>query len=250
MKNILNDVDEANEQRPLSRRNALRNAGLMLGSAVVGGSFLSRAGAQTSAGQPSRGDILTQPPVGTVDGEGMSMARAAFGDLVMPRTDVEILNFALILEYLEADYYARAIAAHERRPYLKRRVPEIATKLRDDENAHVVAIQERIRELGAAPVARPQFQFPAETFISEVAFLDLAATFEQNGVGAYLDAAPKLKSGPVLRFAASIYGVEARHTSMIRMASGRLAAPSALETPLSALEVATRSAPFILPSAM
>ena len=242
-----NTHPEREEARPMSRRAAFRSAGLLLGG-VVGASVLGRANAQNSA-LPTRGDILTRPPVGMPGGEGEMMARAAFGDLVMPRTDVEILNFALILEYLEADYYSRAVAAHERRPYFKNRVAEIAVKLRDDENTHVVAVADRIRELGGTPVARPQFQFPGETFISEVAFLDLAATLEQNGVGAYLDAAPKLKNGKVLRFAASIYGIEARHTGIVRMASGRMGAPAALETPLSALEVATRSAPFIITAA-
>ncbi len=253
--NIQNTAGDTAGQEPMdkamSRRAAFRNAGLMvggalLGSGTLGGGLLSRSEAQMSGAAPASGDILTKPPVGSRQGEGAALARAVFGNLATPRTDVEILNFALILEFLEADYYARAVEVNMRRPYLKRRVPELAQKLRDDENTHAVAITARIQELGGTPVSRPSFQFPAETFISEVAFLDLAATFEQNGVGAYLGAAPLVKRGDVLRFAASIYGVEARHTSLIRMASGRLASPAALESPLSALEVATRSAPFIV----
>lgn len=251
--NILKDEQPEAE---VTRRSALRNAGLLVGGALLGMGWSNKATAQNSGAMPTRGDILINPSeVGEPDSrarrdavtaEGVAMARAVFGNLATPRNDIEILNFALLLEHLEADYYARAVEAHRQRPYLQPRAAELAQKLRDDENVHVVAVTQRIQELGGTPVAKPRFQFPAETFVSQTSFLDLAGTFEQNGVGAYLDAAPKLKRPEVLRFAASIYGVEARHTSMIRYVSGRLAAPSALETPLSALEVATRSTPFII----
>ncbi len=233
-------------QEHLTRRAALRQAGAMAVGALAGGALLSKSSvvlAQDSPAQTSPNDVLTKPQA---RGDMADVDTSIFGNLVNLASDVDILNFALILEHLEAEFYVRAVDAHLRRPYLKRQVPELAARLRDDERAHVVAISQRIQELGGTPVAKPVFQFPAEAFISEVAFLDLSGTLEQNGVSAYLGAAPRVKGRGVLRFAASIYGIEARHTAMIRYVSGRTGAPASLETPASATEIATRSAPFIV----
>ena len=70
--------------------------------------------------------------------------------------------------------------------------------------------------------------------------------FEVTGTGAYLGAAPKVDSNDALKFAASIYGIEARHTGLIRMMAGMDPAPTALEIPLEVPEVQQRVAPFII----
>jgi len=229
---------EANVEETNSRRTALSQAGLLAGGLIVGGSLLGRAkSAQADDKMMNKtAGMMAVPPI----------AMATFGSLLTPKSDADILNFALILEHLEADFYTRAVQAHATRPYLNGRVPALAQKLRDDENAHVLAIQQRVTDLGGTPVGKPTFQFPSEVFVSQVAFLDFSATLEQTGVGAYLGAAPMIKYRDVLRFAASIYGIEARHTSMIRFAAGRVAAPDALEAPLSMMDVATHVAPLIL----
>lgn len=161
-------------------------------------------------------------------------------------SDADILNFALGLEFLEAEFYARVVAANNARPYLSPEVARAAQGLANDEAAHVTAILDVIGRAGGTPVAKPNFQFPANVFISQIAFLDLAATFEVTGTGAYLGAAPKLDSVDALKFAASIYGIEARHTGLIRMLNGLNPVPTALEVPLEVPEVQRRVAPFII----
>ncbi len=161
-------------------------------------------------------------------------------------SDADILNFALGLEYLEATFYAQIVAANNARTFLTPEVAKVAQGIADDEAAHVTAILDVIGRAGGTPVAKPAFQFPANVFISQIAFLDLAATFEVTGTGAYLGAAPKLDSTDALKFAASIYGIETRHTGIIRMLNGLNPAPTALEIPLEVPEVQRRVAPFII----
>ncbi len=244
-----------------SRRQTFNRAGAFAGAAVLGAAVMGRrAQAQTSTNEviivPNAGDPAPMATDGTMTGGAMmgtGMAAGAtpsnpFGNLVNLASDVDIFNFALILEYLEADFYNRAVNANTQRAYLKGRVIDVAQKLASDENAHVEAITRRIGQLGGTPVASPSFQFPSEVFISEVAFLDLAGTLEQNGVHAYLGAAPKIRNRDNLRFAASIYGIEARHTGLIRLVSGRTFSPDSVESPLPASEIANRSLAFIIPS--
>jgi len=159
--------------------------------------------------------------------------------------DVAILNFALGLEYLEATFYAQVVAAHKARPYLTPASFNAAQKLAADEAAHVEAILEILTARGATPVAKPAFKFPPAVFISNLAFLDTASALEETGVGAYSGAAPQVQSKDVLKFAASVYGIETRHASLIRLMSGRPIAPNDIEIPLTMDEVLQRVQPFL-----
>jgi len=160
-------------------------------------------------------------------------------------SDVAILNFALGLEYLEATFYAQVVAAHQARPYLTPMSYNAAQKLAADEAAHVAAILEILTARGATPVAKPAFKFPPAVFYSNLAFLDTASALEETGVGAYSGAAPQVQSKDVLKFAASVYGIETRHASLIRLMSGRPIAPNDIEIPLTMDEVLQRVQPFL-----
>ncbi len=124
--------------------------------------------------------------------------------------DLEIANFALTLEYLEAEYYAIALdtglLSGEALTYIQ------ATA--DHENQHVEALIALITEAGGTPVAKPEFDF-GDAFASADSIISLAATLEITGVGAYLGAAPLISGPAVLAAAASIAGVEAEHVVAI-----------------------------------
>ena len=160
--------------------------------------------------------------------------------------DVEILNYALTLEYLEADFYNRVAAAQMAKPYLKPRVAEVAMILQRDENTHVAAVTDMITKLGGTPVAKPTFQFPNEPFMENNSFLRFSADLEATGVMAYLGQGKRVKRDDVLAFAASIYGNEARHVGLIRFLWGPQFAPEPIEEPKSMREILAKVSPYIV----
>lgn len=237
------------EARDNSRRQWLRHAGLVTGLALAGGLAKNAFAQDTMMKDDAMADpAIADPNMSAVtennpNSPGETIASAAMNPAA---SDVDILNFALGLEFLEADFYARVVEANQKRNYLPPMVAMAATKLAADEQAHVDAILELLQKAGATPVAKPGFQFPANVFLSPIAFLDLAATFEVTGTGAYLGAAPMVKGKDALRFAASIYGIEARHTGLIRHLGGMVFSPAAMETPLDMETVLNRVKPFII----
>ena len=70
--------------------------------------------------------------------------------------DVDILNFALTLEYLEAAFYAQAL---KQVSGLGGEAKKIATTLRDNEDQHVAALTSTIKDLGGKPVKAPGVDF-------------------------------------------------------------------------------------------
>jgi rubrerythrin len=153
--------------------------------------------------------------------------------------DVEILNFALTLEYLEADFYnvkGKSLGlSGEARKYAK--------EFGAEEAAHVSALSAAIKQLGGKPVAKPSFVFPAT---SEKSFLALASVLENTGVGAYNGAAPSLQSKQVLASAGSIVQIEARHAAAIDLLIGKSPTPSeGFDKPLTKATVLGAVKPLI-----
>jgi hypothetical protein len=206
------------EARPMDweagRRSFLKSLGIAAGAAVLG----SRALSETAEAQ-------------TV-------------------TDVDILNFALNLEYLEAEFYLRAaygdgldfadttgtgtrgdVVGGKTVPFVTPAIRNYAKEIANDERKHVLFLRSA---LGSAKVARPKINLRASftaaaraaglidnsstfsPFDNETAFLIGAFIFEDVGVTAYKGAARLLSNKDVLEAAAGILAVEAYHAGMIR----------------------------------
>ncbi|HET7455802.1 MAG TPA: ferritin-like domain-containing protein [Solirubrobacterales bacterium] len=153
-------------------------------------------------------------------------------------SDVDILNFALTLEYLEAKFYEEAKTRAKPSGELK----SLVNLLADDEQQHVEALTATIKQLGGKPVAEPKFDFP---YSGTGGFLKLAQTFEDTGVSAYNGAAPMIKSKEVLAAAGGIVQVEARHAAAIRLQNKTEPAPAAFDTPLDEKQVLKAVEPFL-----
>ena len=214
-------MSEFDEVRTLpiksNRRKLLRNAGLGTAFAAASGLGLFSSGRAQAAAAP---------------------------------TDTDILNFALNLEYLEAEFYLFAVngtglpssdingvgatgnvVGGAAVPFATPAIQQYAKAIATDELAHVEFLRSA---LGSAAVARPGIDLynsfntaavaagliqPGQTFnpfADEVSFLLGAYIFEDVGVTAYNGAAPLIQSKAYLAAAASILAVEAYHAGSIR----------------------------------
>lgn len=174
---------------------------------------------------------------------GAKWAFAQEGDFEGP---IDVLNYALTLEFLEAEFYRQGNSAG----LLDGKAAEYLRTIQTDEEAHVTTIQDTIAQLGGDAVPAPAVDF-GPAFASGDSYLETAFTFENLGVAAYLGAAPSLfQEKELLTAAASIFGVEARHAAIIGQLQGKPAEGGvymgAFETAMTRDEVLSAAAPFIV----
>ena len=166
------------------------------------------------------------------------MVRKAFGQASMG--DIDILNYALTLEYLEAAFYEGAAKT----PGLSKEVAGYVKTFGAEEQEHVDALSTTIKDLGGTPVEAPQADF-GDAFSSAEKLIPLAITFEDVGVSAYNGAAPEIESKELLATAGGIVQVEARHAATIRLAAGEDPAPEAFDPTMTEQEVLEAVQPYV-----
>src|SRR6516162_9426434 len=133
--------------------------------------------------------------------------------------EVDILNFALNLEYLEAEFYTYATTGKSITSF------DIGTQIGADERAHVVLLR---GALGSSAVAMPNIDLSALGFGfgNQNDFLRAARILEDIGVTAYSGAAGMLKTPDIITAAAGLLGAEAEHAAAIRTHIARLKIPT------------------------
>ena len=154
-------------------------------------------------------------------------------------TDADILNFALNLEYLEAEFYTMAVSGKTIEQVgigvsgtgsygpttggqkitfggpLAAELQMSAQGLMLTEQYHVRFLR---AALGSAAVAKPEINLDALGKISNYnLFIAAARALEQTGESAYAGAAPSISNKAYLLAAAKILIVEAEHTGNIRL---------------------------------
>lgn len=195
------------------------------------------------------------------DEEGMSgampptefVAAGAFED------DIDILNYARLLEFLEADFYRQGLDNISERDLvcsdpiqefgdpIQDRVYDDLQTILEHEETHAEVLGATIEDLGGEPIDEPEFEFgtavenPAE-------FLALGAVLEDTGVGAYAGAGAVLPrfNEDLVPPALSIHSVEARHASFLRVLNGEIGFPAPFDQPLSPAEVKEAASQFIV----
>ncbi|TCJ19397.1 ferritin-like domain-containing protein [Rubrobacter taiwanensis] len=173
---------------------------------------------------------------------GMMLSRPAGAQLGEIKDDIDIANFALTLEFLEAEFYTQAVDAG----VLSGSALGVVTNLRDHEIAHAEAIIDLIEQFGGTPVEKPEFTFPPESLASQQGVLELASVLEPTGQGAYIGAGPLIQDPTVLAAAGSIAGVEGEHVVSVRNLLGFVPPTTeAFPAALTVDEVLAAVAPFL-----
>lgn len=153
----------------------------------------------------------------------LSSAEAAISTRRSARNDVRILNYALTLEFLEAEFYEQALAnnAHGNDPSLKRFNEVVA----DHEAKHVSFLR---GALGSKAIKKPTFDFK-DTVTDRAKFAATAQVLEDTGVMAYLGQVKNIFVPGTLAAAGTIATVEARHAAWIRFINGETPAPATFD---------------------
>lgn len=216
---------------------------------------------QTKSSGPGRRGILQGTGLGALALGGLATG-AALTSFARPAdaqgiTDADILNFALNLEYLEAQFYVFATTGHglpasdttgkngppgpvsfpTTPPNLSGVVLQYAMEIANDELDHVLFLRS---VLGSDAVSQPALDLnnsfnvlaaaaglptPFNPYASNNSFLLGAYIFEDVGVTAYHGAAPLVQNKQILAAAAGILGTEAYHASEIRLQLFQLGQP-------------------------
>jgi len=202
----------------VERKKFLRMAGKTMGAGVAASglaAFIAACGgSSSSSGTPAT------PSTGT----GTTAATGG-GDL-------GIVNYALTLEYLEAQFYDKVIASGL---FSGSTLATLKT-FGAEEHQHVQALAKVAGSLGQA-AAQPKGKFPIK---------NAAATVENVGAAAYLGQAPNIKSPQILAAALAIHTVEARHAATLNTALKLSPTPDgAFGKPMTMAQVLAIVKPFI-----
>lgn len=167
----------------------------------------------------------------------------AFG-ASLPQKVVDVLNYALTLEYLEAAFYKEGNRSSGLIPSKYR---TLFRTIGAHETAHVLLLKSA---LGSAAVKAPAVDFTAggkfaDVFSNFETFATLSATFEDLGVAAYKGQAGALLGTPVLTTALQIHSVEARHAAAVRPLVGKSTSDGAFDEPKTMKQVLAAATPFL-----
>lgn len=226
---------EARAKRREERRAFFKTAGTV-GVALAGASLLSACGGDDDSDRPVQQPSPTPPPTSGAP------------------TDVDVLNFALNLEYLEAQFYSFAatgaglpnsllggtgvqggVTGGKQVTFTDPLVRQYAIEIAQDERAHVAFLRQA---LGASAVAQPPLDIGSDPngafssaaraagligagqsfdpYANDENFLLGAYIFEDVGVTAYKGASPLITNKTFLEAAAGILAAEAYHAGLIR----------------------------------
>ncbi|MEP6549758.1 MAG: ferritin-like domain-containing protein [Gemmatimonadales bacterium] len=178
-------------------------------------------------GSNASSKVMAALALGSIPVAFAALARDAYGQT--PTDVIDVLQFALQLEYLESEFYNRGVGSAGLIPAGD--LPIFQT-IQKHENDHVAALQAFITQRGATPGAKPGFDFTAKGNVpgfnfsvgQYATFQVLSQAFEDTGVRAYKGQAGRLiNDKPALNAALSIHAVEARHASEIRRLRGKKA---------------------------
>ncbi len=165
------------------------------------------------------------------------------------KNDLEVLNYALTLEHLEAAFYVRVNDSG----VLTGDAASYFTTIGEHEDAHVSALTKVIADAGGTPVApRASYNFDSLGHLSTAeGILAAASILEDAGVAAYNGAAGEFSDRGAVTTAGSIVQTEANHAAIIRVLLDPDAnpVPTAFPAPMTPEQILDAVGPLLGPEA-
>ena len=224
----------------VERKRFLKMAGRGMGGAAAAtglAAFIAACGSSNSTTSSSApmgagaGGATTAAAGGATTTSSMSSSSTGTSDL-------DIVNYALTLEYLETQFYADVVKSG----LFKGKTLSVLKSFGAEEAQHVAALHKAAMSMGK-PAAKPVGRFPLK---SAASVTKLAAAVENLGAAAYLGQAPAIKSKEVLAAALSIHSIEARHAATLNTLLKKSPTPDgAFAKPMSMAQVLAVVKPFI-----
>jgi hypothetical protein len=169
---------------------------------------------------------------------GTSSTAAAVASTSAPTGDLAIVNYALTLEYLESQFYAKVIASG----LFHGKNLSVIKSFGAEETQHVIALKKVAMSMGT-PAQEPMGKFPIH---SATQVTKLAGAVENLGAAAYLGQAGNITSKEILAAALAIHTIEARHAATINLVLMKSPTPDgAFAKPMTMAEVLKVVTPFI-----
>jgi ferritin-like protein len=199
--------------------------------------FLTMAGGAGAAGAFS----IFLAACGSDEDKGTSGAETS-GEAAT-KSDLDIVNYALKLEYIEAAFYAEVIKSDV---ITDEKVAEAVKSIKSNEDEHVATLRATVKKLGGKPAPAPKTDFKDVIDAGVAKVLLTAGSVENLGAAAYLGQVDKIKSKEVLATALSIHTVEGRHAALLNFVAGKSITPDGpFAKPASMAEVLKQVKPFL-----
>jgi hypothetical protein len=220
----------------VERNRFLKMAGKRMGAGAAAtglAAFIAACGSSSSSSSSAAGTSSAAGSAATGSSATTSMAASTSSG-----GDLAIVNYALTLEYLESQFYAKVIKSG----LFHGKDLSVLKSFGAEEAQHVIALKKVATSLGT-PAAMPTGKFPIK---SAAQVTMLAATVENLGAAAYLGQAGNIKSKEILAAALAIHSIEARHAATLNLLLKKSPTPDgAFAKPASMAEVLAAVKPFI-----
>ena len=215
----------------VERKKFLKIAGKRIGAGAAAtglAAFIAACGSSSSSSSSAIGSSSSAAAAGTTSTDPSS---SGSGDLA-------IVNYALTLEYLESQFYAKVIKSG----LFSGKTLSVLKTFGAEEAQHVIALKKVAASLGT-PAAEPTGKFPIKS-AAQVA--NLAAAVENLGAAAYLGQAGNIQSKEILAAALAIHTIEARHAATLNTLIKKSPTPDgAFAKPMTMAQVLAVVKPFI-----